>query len=153
VAKLGETSGLAREAQAALEEGKLEAASALLFKGYYNLGNTYRKENNYDMAIINYEQAIESASLTQTRDHFGAHYNLADSYRNIGDVERAIQHYQKAIEIRPTNSRANYNLANMYRQNGEYDLARKYYLRVIELEPEGSDLRNRAQENQRLLER
>jgi tetratricopeptide (TPR) repeat protein len=139
------------QASEAIEQGELEEAGALLFDDYYNRGGMYRKKNRHDMAIINYEKALDSINLAQIPDHFGVHYNLADSYRKLGNVNKSIDQFRKSIKLKPSNPEANYNLANMYQQNGERDLAKNCYQRVIELTPKGSDLQNKAEKNLLLL--
>lgn len=73
---------------------KLSRQEALL---HYNLGVSYAREKNYEMAIDEYERVI---SLNP--NDADAHYNLAiiyDEYRK--NPKRAIQHYRKYLELRP----------------------------------------------------
>lgn len=64
---------------------------------HYNLGVSYTKDKNYELAIDEYEKA-----LSLNPDDADTHYNLAilyDDYRN--NPKRAIEHYKKYLELKP----------------------------------------------------
>lgn len=74
--------------------GQLERQIALL---YYNLGVSYVKENNYEMAVDAYERTL----LLNPNDA-DAHYNLAiiyDEYKK--NPKRAVEHYKKYLQLNP----------------------------------------------------
>jgi len=73
---------------------RMQKQEALL---HYNLGVSYMKEKYYDMAIDEYQKALEL-----NPDDPDIHYNLAILYDDCSrNPKRAIQHYQKYLELRP----------------------------------------------------
>ena len=82
------------EADLSTAREQMKKQEALL---HYNLGVTYTKEKNYEMAIDEYEKAL-SLNLKEP----DTHYNLAILYDELGkNPKRAIEHYQKYLELRP----------------------------------------------------
>lgn len=82
-------------------ESDLTSANARLKKQeallHYNLGVSYTKEKNYEMAIDEYEKVL--AVNSQDAD---THYNLAILYDDFRkNPKRAVEHYQKFLELRP----------------------------------------------------
>jgi tetratricopeptide (TPR) repeat protein len=73
---------------------RMQKQEALL---HYNLGVSYMKEKYYDMAIDEYQKALEL-----NPNDPDIHYNLAILYDDCSrNPKRAIQHYQKYLELRP----------------------------------------------------
>ena len=73
---------------------RMQKQEALL---HYNLGVSYMKEKYYDMAIDEYQKALEL-----NPDDPDIQYNLAILYDDCSrNPKRAIQHYQKYLELRP----------------------------------------------------
>lgn len=63
---------------------------------HYNLGVSYTKEKNYEMAIDEYEKA-----LSLNPDDTDTHYNLAIIYDDLRrNPKRAIEHYKKYLELK-----------------------------------------------------
>ena len=73
---------------------RMQKQEALL---HYNLGVSYMKEKYYDMAIDEYQKALEL-----NPNDPDIHYNLAILYDDCSrNPKRAIVHYQKYLELRP----------------------------------------------------
>ena len=112
---------------------------------YYDLGNTYHKEEDYDRAIAAFTRAIE---LKQ--DYPGAYTNRGVAYRSKGDYERAIENHDKAIELKPDCANAYFNRGDAYKNRGDaykrkgdnyhaendYDLAIADFTQAIERKPD-----------------
>ena len=74
---------------------------------YYNLGNTHYKAGDYDLALKNYEQALdtENEALRQK-----AHYNMGNAYFRKGQYNEAIEQYEAALKLDTKDSHAKDNL-------------------------------------------
>ena len=65
-------------------------------QSYYNRGNAYRDEVDFDRAIKDYTKAIE------LNPEFAEVYvKRALAYIRIGKFDRAIQDYDKVLELKP----------------------------------------------------
>nr|2AVP_A Chain A, synthetic consensus TPR protein [Methanothrix harundinacea 6Ac] len=65
-------------------------------EAWYNLGNAYYKQGDYDEAIEYYQKALELDPRSAE-----AWYNLGNAYYKQGDYDEAIEYYQKALELDP----------------------------------------------------
>ena len=73
---------------------------------YYNQGNSYIRENQYEKAIKYYNQAIHH------NPHLaGAYYNRGNAYSYIGRYQRAEDDYSRVISLKP-------NFLNAYHNRG-----------------------------------
>jgi tetratricopeptide (TPR) repeat protein len=86
----------------------LEKEQALV-QGHFNLGNALAKQGKNDEAAKEFEQAIKSSELKETK---------ADGFYNIGNTRMAAQQYGDAIKsyidalkINPNDEEAKYNLS------------------------------------------
>jgi len=76
---------------------------------FYNQGNSYIRENQYDKAIKYYNQAID------LNPHLaGAYYNRGNAYSNIGRYQRAEVDYSRVISLKPNFLNAYYNRGLIY---------------------------------------
>lgn len=65
---------------------------------YYNAGNTYYGQKNYDMAIRYYQAAVQfNPNMWQ------AYQGMGNSYYAKGDKANALTNYQKSLSINPNN--------------------------------------------------
>ena len=76
---------------------------------YYNRGNVYLEQSEYDLAIDDYSQVIEIDP-----ENTDAYYARGLTFYHIGDYEMAIEDYSKAIEIDPANALAYVGRGNTY---------------------------------------
>ena len=132
---------------------------------YFNLGNSYMDEKNYDKAEMYYTKAIncqpenfkiyyqlgflhlKKNELKKARDFFykskDYNYNFAPTYYNLGIVlnnlnkkNETINCLIKAIEINPKYTDAFYLLGVTYREIKKFNLSKKYFLEAFKLNPE-----------------
>lgn len=74
---------------------------------YYNLGNTHYKLGDYDTALKNYEQALDTEAVDLRQK---AHYNMGNSYVRKGQFDDAIEQYEAAIKLDSEDVQAKENL-------------------------------------------
>lgn len=68
--------------------------------GYYEDGNNFYLEENYDSAIINLQNVVDS---DETYNNGAALFLLADCYRLTGDTASALTYYERVVELYPYN--------------------------------------------------
>ena len=78
-------------------------------------GNQAREENNPELALSYYAQAI-----TQDRNSASAFNNYGNVLRECGDPEGAIPFLQRGIQLAPNHPTAQFNLAVAYLLAGNY---------------------------------
>ena len=79
---------------------------------YYKLGNTFRKEGNWQEAINNYIKAIELYEQTAREQGVSSdlYYNLGNAYYKHNEFAKAILNYERALLLNPGNEDARFNL-------------------------------------------
>ncbi|MGK7396504.1 MAG: tetratricopeptide repeat protein [Candidatus Cyclobacteriaceae bacterium M3_2C_046] len=83
--------------------------------GYYNgLGDTYKLENDYDLAIRFYEQG----TIYGYKNHH-SHYALGSMLWQQNQPNDALYYFQQATEKKPT-PQAFINLSNVYKSEGQF---------------------------------
>ena len=98
-------------------------------------GDAYAHAGNYDLAIKDYERAIE----INPKDAVEAYRGRGMAYAKLGNYSQAIFDYNKIIEMRPKNAEA-YNKRGMaYAGLDNYRQAILDYDRTIELIPGNAD--------------
>ena len=83
---------------------------------FCNLGISYSKLNNKNLAIKNYLIAIQ---LDQK--NFKAIYNLANCYLDSDDLDNAQKYYNRSIEVEPRNIHAYTSLFQIYDTSNNND--------------------------------
>jgi len=78
-------------------------------------GNTAREENNPELALKYYAQA-----LTEDRNSASAFNNYGNVLRELGDPVGAVPFLQRSIQLSPTHPTAQFNLAVAYLLAGDY---------------------------------
>ena len=78
-------------------------------------GNTAREENNPELALKYYAQA-----LTEDRRSASAFNNYGNVLRELGDPVGAVPFLQRSIQLAPTHPTAQFNLAVAYLLDGDY---------------------------------
>ena len=78
-------------------------------------GNTAREENNPELALKYYAQA-----LTEDRHSASAFNNYGNVLRELGDPVGAVPFLQRSIQLAPTHPTAQFNLAVAYLLAGDY---------------------------------
>ena len=119
-------------------------------RAWNNLGYSYYKAGQFDLAITSYQRAIEllptysvthlnlgevriaqgryqeaithlSEALRLNADNADAHNDLGYALQKLGDREKAMEHFRAAIRLRPDHPRAHYNLSVVLTNLGEFD--------------------------------
>jgi tetratricopeptide (TPR) repeat protein len=96
-------------------------------KAYYNLGELYLRDKNYDLAIMHFQKAVEK------KPRFAMGYRgLGYVYTETGKRELAIEEFKKAIENDPRDVPSLFELARLSEQAGRTEEALGFYRRVVE---------------------
>lgn len=91
-------------------------------------GYGYYQKGEYDLAIMEYEAALElDPENSNTR------ISLGNVYKAKGDIDRAIEEYQQLLAIDPNLAQAYYNLGDAYREQGKNKEAIDSYRKFINL--------------------
>ena len=98
---------------------------------YFVRGNVHLYRSDYDLALVDYDKAIELDPEYAT-----AYNNRGIAYRHLGEYEKALADYGKAIELDPEYAYAYNNRGNTYGDLGEHEKALADYSKAIELDPE-----------------
>ena len=135
------------------------------FDAYFNLGNSYMDEKNYNQAEIYYNQAaicqpqnfkiyyqlgflcMKKNELQKSCDFFNksinynnnfapTYYNLGIALSNLNKKNEAINCLIKAIEINPKYIDAFFLLGVTFREIKKFSLSKKYFLEAFKLNPE-----------------
>ncbi len=96
---------------------------------YGNLGNTYARAGEYDLAIACYEKVVD----IDPKFSYG-YFNMANLYFRKGDDNRAISLYRKALAIDPAMTEAYCNLGVAYQRKGDYSLALAQFRKAVRLD-------------------
>ena len=107
---------------------------------YANRGDAYRLKGDTDLAIADYDQAIQLEPHRSIN-----HHNRGLAYQDKGDLDRAIADYSEAISrwnLRKNASKAEYlsHRADAYKQKGDLALALADYDAAIKLSSHDSEL-------------
>ena len=77
-----------------------EALVPSMTEGYYEEGNTFYTEENYESAILNLKNVVD---VDEKYNEGAALFLLGDCYRLTGDTETAMECFNKVIEYFPNN--------------------------------------------------
>ena len=131
---------------------------------YNNLGVAYDFANDFNNAILNYNEAITrnleyadaylnrgvaydrhgdldlaikdySHAISLTKDDAGAYYNRGLAYIDQINYDNAIKDFDKAIDIKKDFANAYYNRGRAYAYKNYYDYAIDDFNQVIKLQP------------------
>jgi tetratricopeptide (TPR) repeat protein len=95
-----------------------------------NLGILAAREGNYDLAIENFQRALQIDS-----EHSIALQNLASAYRQKKDWPQAKSALERALALNPDDAEANYGLGIVYAQQNDTNRAYDYLQKAITLRP------------------
>lgn len=96
-------------------------------KAYYNLGDLYLRDKNYDLAIMHFQKAVEK------KPRFAMGYRgMGYAYAEMGKQDLALEHFKKAIENDPRDVPSLFELARLNEQAGKTEEALGFYRRVVE---------------------
>jgi len=74
---------------------------------YYNAGNAYHRQGNFDSAAAQTQQSIRSSEGEVAENSY---YNLGNTYFKVEDWSAAIDAYKEALKLNPNDLDAKYNL-------------------------------------------
>ena len=95
-----------------------------------NLGIVAAREGNYDLAIKDFQHALEIDP-----EHSIALQNLGSAYRQKKDWPRAESALERALALNADDPEANYNLGMVYAQQNDTERAEGYLQKAIALRP------------------
>ena len=90
---------LGEQGQAAYDSLYAELGPTII-KGYFEDGNQFYKEENYESAIVNFETVV---GIDEKYNNGAAIFLLGDCYRLTGEKEKALECFQKVVESFPSN--------------------------------------------------
>ena len=131
---------------------------------YNNRGIDYGEKGEYDLAIKDFDKAIElkpdyalaynnrgavyrskgeydqaiedcNKAIQLKPDYAEPYSNRGSAYRNKGEIDQAIEDYDIAIKLKPNFVEAYYNLGIAYCEKGNFDRAIENYNKAIDLKP------------------
>ena len=100
---------------------------------YFNAGNLYVQQKNYDEAITHFEAALKMAKLANIPVIVA---RIADTYAAAGKYEEAEKSYKQAIELQPETALTHSNFALALAKMGRVDEARAEFDKASELNPQ-----------------
>ena len=132
---------------------------------YYELGNAFKQQGNFDKAMSNYSKALKinpnyaeahnnlgyilayQKHYKEAIDHYKealrikpnyseAHNNLGTAFLYQGNEKEAVYHYYKALKNNQNYAGAYYNLAKIFTNHANIERAILYYKKALELDPE-----------------
>ena len=102
--------------------------------GYVNRGNVYDDLGEFELALADYDRAIEIDPGATT-----AYRNRGVAYHLHGGSELALADYDRAIELDPNYAKAYTGRGGLYHELGELDAAQEDFGRALELDPSDPD--------------
>ncbi|MBQ7148265.1 MAG: tetratricopeptide repeat protein [Pseudobutyrivibrio sp.] len=77
-----------------------EQLAPAMAQGYYDDGNSFYTEENYESAIVNFKNVVD---LDEKYNEGAALFLLGDCYRLTGETEAALECFNKVVEYYPSN--------------------------------------------------
>ena len=115
-------------------EGISRENKSMLVKNYNEQGVTYSEQGQYDLAILEFNKALEiDPGSTETYNNRGITYSKKDQF------DLAISDFSKALNIDPKDTKVLYNRALTYAIEGQFDLALSDLKKCLELVPSNAD--------------
>lgn len=103
------------------------------YKGFYNRGLLFLKNNKPEQAIKSFNETLD------LYDYSKAYVGRASAYYMLGDIPKALNDAMHALETDKTNAKAHYILANCYNDMNRLDEAMREYNKAIELNKDEAD--------------
>ncbi len=104
---------------------------------YHLRGLAYAKQGNYDLALQDYNKAL------QLDKRYVQSYNTrALTYHEIGRYQDALKDYENAIRMQPTFADAYYNRGTLHLERREFNLAVADFTKAIQIDPDMADAFN-----------
>ena len=116
--------GSAHDAEETLSGAMLSA------KTCYDLGVKYLERNEYDLAISEFNKALEIYPVSAE-----TYNNRGIAYAKKGQYDLAISDFTKALKIRPNGAQPYYNRGIAYAIKGQFDIALLDLNKCLNLDP------------------
>lgn len=107
------------------------------YKGYNNLGNEFKKQDEIQQAIVCFQKALNIYP-----DYKNAHLNLGKIFKAQDRLNESSYHYRHILRKDPNHIEANFNLGVVFQLQNKLDLASDYYHRTLKLDPNHIDAQN-----------
>ena len=98
---------------------------------YFSKGLEAKYNENYPLAIANFEQALKFFD-----EDDASMYELAALYQQVGRNSEALSMIQQAADMQPDNKWYQIRLAQLHLKNSDYQTFIKIYDKLIEAEPD-----------------
>ena len=102
-----------------------------LYKILNKIGISLYKEEKYEEALINFEEAIK---INDSEDVL--YFNKAGCENKLNLYNEAIKDYNKGLEINPKDVNNLFKLYNIYKIKGDFEKAIQTLDKILKLEPE-----------------
>ena len=102
-----------------------------LYKSLNKIGISLYKEEKYEEALINFEEAIK---INDSEDVL--YFNKAGCENKLNLYNEAIKDYNKGLEINPKDVNNLFKLYNIYKIKGDFEKAIQTLDKILKLEPE-----------------
>ena len=109
----------------------MEEKDEELYKILNKIGISLYKEEKYEEALINFEEAIK---INDSEDVL--YFNKAGCENNLNLYNEAIKDYKKGLEINPKDVNHLFKLYNIYKIKGDFEKAIETLDKILKLEPE-----------------
>lgn len=118
------------------KEAVIGVTQRIISDAYYNRGNSYLNQNNYENALVDFNKFIEDHlkhGIDKRRLAF-AYRDRGSCYANLGDYGRAIADYSRSIEKYPIEATAYRNRGLVYQRIGKTEKAEADFAKAREWE-------------------
>ena len=109
----------------------MEEKDEELYKILNKIGISLYKEEKYEEALINFEEAIK---INDSEDVL--YFNKAGCENKLNLYNEAIKDYNKGLEINPKDVNHLFKLYNIYKIKGDFEKAIQTLDKILKLEPE-----------------
>ncbi len=122
--------------------GALRQAKNLLARNERNpnahwyLGECYRLQNRYDLAVAEYKYITNTGKFTSIATEKKVRERLAEAYLKLGQLEESQKEYILLSKIDPQNWEYFFQIARLFEERNYTDSALNNYKKVIGLNPQ-----------------
>jgi tetratricopeptide (TPR) repeat protein/O-antigen ligase len=96
------------------------------------LGIVFKRQNNYDQALMHYNEALHYFPGQNNPNSVGIRTNLGALYKSMGKLREAEMEYRQILATNPEHAGANNNMGNFYKAIGQTDSALVAYQMALQ---------------------